>query len=337
MSQKVIKITTPYADWPLVRQTPGGKGVWEDCNFYVNDDSIKECDYWIVCEGLQEKETVTCSEKNTVFFAWEPPSVKKYNHQFLNQFHRVVSSDKDIDHSNLIFSQQGLPWMVGARFLKNRTWDSFKNYDYFNINDIPPKNKLLSVILSNKNFTEGHRLKVAFVEQLKIHFKEAIDIYGVGFKEIPDKWDAIAPYKYHIVLENSTFENYWTEKLSDAYLGNTFPVYYGCVNILNYFSKNSLEIIDISKPKAAIETIENLINNDFYEKRAPSIAGAKKLILNKYNIFPVIRQIIMSDGHNTEKRQITLLPALDFEKHTKKKQNSKILQFIKKKLKLLIK
>ena len=38
--------------------------------------------------------------------------------------------------------------------------------------------------------------------------------------DIPDKWDAIAPYKYHIVFDNLlSNRTHWSEKLADSFLG----------------------------------------------------------------------------------------------------------------------
>jgi hypothetical protein len=40
-------------------------------------------------------------------------------------------------------------------------------------------------------------------------------------------------------LENSQSPHYWTEKLTDAYLGWAFPLYVGCPNVGDYFAKES--------------------------------------------------------------------------------------------------
>ena len=46
-----IKISTQFPEWPLLRQTPGSKGIWDNCQFFVNQD-VEECDMWVVYEGL---------------------------------------------------------------------------------------------------------------------------------------------------------------------------------------------------------------------------------------------------------------------------------------------
>ena len=76
----------------------------------------------------------------------------------------------------------------------------------------------------------------------------------------------ISNSKYHIVLENDSKYNLISEKLYDSYLGLSFPIYYGAPNINNYFDKNSLETIDINDIAGSINTIENAIENNLYEK-----------------------------------------------------------------------
>ena len=46
-----IKITSPYGISPGLRQTPQAKGIWGDCQFFLNE-SIDECDFWIVIDDV---------------------------------------------------------------------------------------------------------------------------------------------------------------------------------------------------------------------------------------------------------------------------------------------
>ena len=55
------------------------------------------------------------------------------------------------------------------------------------------------------------------------------------FNEIKNKFEVISKSKYHIVLENDSKHNLVSEKLYDAYLGLSYPIYYGAPNINEYF------------------------------------------------------------------------------------------------------
>ena len=60
--------------------------------------------------------------------------------------------------------------------------------------EFPNKENRISLIMSNKNFSDGHKKRIKFVDQLqKLPIAKYIDIFGHGYNNIPDKWDAIAP------------------------------------------------------------------------------------------------------------------------------------------------
>jgi hypothetical protein len=276
---------------PIIRQTPGGKGIWGNCHFFVDDDT-KECDWWVVFEGLDKKEKVKCPAGNTIFITGEPESIKKYNQKFINQFGYVITGRQDINHKNIIRDQQALPWMAGIKFINGQFEKQGKNYNWFKKNNNFKKKKIISVIISNKKNTPGHKKRLEFVYLLKKILGNNLDIFGLGIKTIADKKEALIPYKYHLAIENSSCDYYWTEKLSDAFLLNTYPFYYGCPNIHNYFSKKSLSYIDIKKTSSAINIIKKIINNNTYENSIQYTKRSKDLILNKYNLFPFICNIL---------------------------------------------
>jgi len=168
------------------------------------------------------------------------------------------------------------------------------------------KNKLMSIIYSDKKFTDGHVKRHEFVRLLKAHFGDEVDIFGRGFRFVPDKGDAIVDYKYHIVIENSVFPHYWTEKLADAFLGWSLPIYYGCPNIADYFDLDSLVTIDIELPKQSILKIEKIIEENSWDKRLSHIAEARRRILDDYNLFPMIIKLLNLPEKSEAKENIEL-------------------------------
>jgi hypothetical protein len=289
-----IKLSTPNPDFPLIRQTPGSKGIWGDCTFYINQD-IEECDYWIIYDALSGTETTKCPKDNVVLFTGEPPTVKKYSKSFIRQFNTIITCHRDIKHENIIYRQQALPWMAGAKYLKNENkWDSkvFKSYNDFLRTDNRKKDKEISIVISNKAYTNGHEQRIKFLSRLTDTFGDRIHLFGRGFNEIEDKYDCMASYKYSIVLENCSVNDYWTEKLSDAYLCGSFPIYYGCPNILNYFPEGSIARIDIYNVEDSIDKIKSIIDSDKYEHSLDLLEKSKDLVLNKFNLFPSISMLI---------------------------------------------
>jgi hypothetical protein len=168
------------------------------------------------------------------------------------------------------------------------------------------------VIASDKQHTPGHRARYNFVERLKQYFGERLDVFGWGGLEIPDKWDGIAPYKYHIAIENSAQPDYWTEKLSDAYLAGAFPIYHGAQNITDYFPADCLQSIDINKVEASIAKIEDILkSNAFNAKR---LKNGRDLVLEKYNLFALCAEFIRSRQANRIEITQKIKPAHTFVK-----------------------
>lgn len=285
-----IKLSDPFTSWSILRQTPGSLGVWGDYEFIINKE-IKEYDFWVVYEGLNEEESTSCPPQNTIIITGEPPDIKKYNPSFLAQFATVITCQPNITHSNVVLSQQSQPWHAGVFRTPNGTNIIKLDYDYFRKIGEIHKTRLISTICSSKSMTKGHRQRLRFIKKLKTHFGQNIDVFGSGFNSIPDKWDAIYPYKYHIVLENSSIENYWTEKLSDAFLARSYPIYYGCKNLSSYFPTSSFTPIDINEPDQAISIIEEIIEDRTYERSMKYIMESNSLVLDKYNLFPMIAQV----------------------------------------------
>lgn len=306
MNQKKIKLSLPSLDWPILQQTPGSLGIWENCKFFANAE-ISECDYWVIMDDVQTVEKTICPEGNTLLITGEPPDIKKYHRKFTDQFGSVLSCNPAIKHKNLQLWQQALPWHIGRRQIGHKNIQFTKSYDKLKEIREYRKDKLISMIVSDKIMSEGHRQRLEFVKFLRKESKIAIDFFGRGFNEIEDKWDAIYPYQYHIVLENCSYQHYWTEKLTDCFLGGAYPIYFGCPNIHDYFSKASMTTINIFNMQEALAKIEYVIAQHLYEKSVTEIAASKELCLDKYNLFPVICRLANDKTAGNERRQETTI------------------------------
>ena len=306
-----LTVNADLVEYPQIRQTPGRRGVWSDCRFFINQE-VPECDWWVVYDDLPRPEQARCPQRNTLLIVGEPPSVKQVDSRFARQFATVVTC-QEVRHPNVVHTQQCLPWFIGHRYLKDEgRWEHGKAKDYDDLTTLPPvpKTKRLSVISSDKAFTPGHRQRLEFVHHLKRHFGDALDVYGRGLRDFEDKWDAIAPYEYHVVLENSSYKDYWTEKLSDAILAEAFPFYSGCPNIADYFPEGALTPIDLGDFQAACALIEQGIREDRYVSSAAFRAQAKDLVLNTYNLFPFLSTLIQDRPPSADRAAITLQPEI---------------------------
>lgn len=147
------------------------------------------------------------------------------------------------------------------------------------------KSAELSVVLSNKVIHSGHRARLRFVNCLRETLGDRLSIFGRGIRNVDDKADAIDPYKYHLVLENSCERNYWSEKLADAYLGYSFPIYAGCPNVQDWFAPQSLYPINIENPFRAATIVREVLDSQLFEDRQEQILQTRSKVLGELS-FP---------------------------------------------------
>lgn len=88
-------------------------------------------------------------------------------------------------------------------------------------------------------------------------------MYGIGFRQIETKMDALRDYRFSIAIENGYRINCSTEKLSDCFLTGTIPIYFGCPNIGDYFDING--IITFTTKEELENIIRELHQNGEYE------------------------------------------------------------------------
>lgn len=277
---------------------------------FILDESCEEPDFWVVQgKGVRHEQTCRVAPENTIVLTTEPRSVLVYPDEYLRQFGLVCTCQEKTHHPNIHFGPAILPWFVGFTEEKDGSCRYSLDYDMLVKPSNPKeKTKLISVITSNKAFTRGHLERIKLVEKLKEHFGDQLDVFGRGFRDFDDKWDVLRPYKYHIVIENSSQRYYWTEKISDCFLAETFPFYYGCTNFSDYFPMESFLPIDVRQPEQAISLIDKTIAENRFEQVTSVLAQCKQKVLNEYNMFENVARLCDRMDPNAPKQEVTLRP-----------------------------
>lgn len=111
---------------------------------------------------------------------------------------------------------------------------------YFSDGCVYPKSKLVSMIASNKTFCSEHFYRQQIIQK----FSNQCDHFGRGYKQIENKKDGLKDYCFSIAMENATYPNMFTEKITDCFMTGTIPIYYGITNIGDYFDTDGIIILD---------------------------------------------------------------------------------------------
>jgi hypothetical protein len=277
-----LGVTTAVEHKNLHLLCPGGELRWGRWDIALNPPRGSRCDFWIVYAASRDRDRLECASENTLFIAGEPPSKKIYPKAYYAQFHRVISTRAEDPHPRVTASALCLNWHVGLDRFKD---EYLFGYDYLKNLAPPAKENKVSVVCSDLTTTEGQRRRLALLDYLKKQLGESIVHYGRGFTPIPDKMSAIAPYRYHLVLENSASPHYWTEKLADAYLGWAYPIYVGCPNLDEYFPEAGFSPVSVDEPEVAARTIASLLAKPPSESETHVVSECRTLVLDRYNPF----------------------------------------------------
>lgn len=124
------------------------------------------------------------------------------------------------------------------------------------------KNKLVSFIGSTKKTKEfsGYTLRNTII---KNNYEKLIK-FGRGHNEIKYKLEGLKDFMFSIVIENCSYDYYFTEKIIDCFRTGTIPIYWGCPSIGNFFNSNGIITFE------NIDELNNILNNiseyDYYQK-----------------------------------------------------------------------
>tara|TARA_A200000159_G_C7320195_1_gene338548 strand:- start:90 stop:917 length:828 start_codon:yes stop_codon:yes gene_type:complete len=109
------------------------------------------------------------------------------------------------------------------------------------------KNKLCSIIMSEKQWNAGHRQRHSIYQHIK---NDGVDGYGKCCgNPVENKIDSLKDYMFSLAMENEAppflfykSTDYFSEKVLDCFLTGTIPVYLGNPTIKNYFNKDGILI-----------------------------------------------------------------------------------------------
>lgn len=268
---------------------------------------------WLVCaqpKGVELETRIPRSRR--VLLVGEPAALNYLPAKFVNQFGILISPYAVSGFSGFWYpSHVGWPWFFAAR-RQHKTFTPTQTFQQLVDLPCPTKIEAVSAIVSNKVMHDGHRKRLRFLAMLKERLGEKLVVLGQGIREIDDKAEAILPFAYHLSLENAIEPNYWTEKLSDAFLGWALPIYAGAPNIDQWFPPDSLLRIDFNQPEAACDLVETAIAQQLHQTRLPQIAAARQRVLFHETAFDVIARAITAcpqvDDRSTSVEMLHTIP-----------------------------
>jgi len=201
-----------------------------------------------------------------------------------NSYNNIINLEDKFDY---ILTYDTNLLKKGGKYLKYVVGQSRVNLEDAKIYD---KNKLVSMIASNKTYAIGHNFRHIVANSLAS--KRNIDMWGSGYKYFTDKREPLQDYYFSISIMNSNVDNYFTEVLVDNFMLGTIPIFWGCPNIGDYFDIDG--IITFNTLEELDNILENLTVEDYY-KRLDSVKRnleiAKKYVSTDDRIADILTNI----------------------------------------------
>lgn len=69
-------------------------------------------------------------------------------------------------------------------------------------------------------------------------------------------------FKFGLVMENTKTEGYVSEKILNAFMGGTVPIYYGTEDVFKIFNRKAFVFYDEDDPKATVKEVERLLRDE---------------------------------------------------------------------------
>lgn len=286
---------------------PRGVPTWGACD-YIFDPDCRDYEWLVVYDDLPRpagrrfrfwEEPLPCPREHTLLITTEPSTIKVYGHRYTRQFGVVLTSQEPwaLRHSHAMYRQPGLVWYYGATGHGNVVISSRGSYDSI-VRNVPlNKTRLLSTVCSTKRQKHTlHHARVGFVNALQTALPE-LEVFGHGWNYLPDKADALDPYRFHVAIENHVCPHHWTEKLADAFLGLCLPFYHGCPNYADYFPAESVIPINIHDFEGSLDIIRRAARDEEDVKRRPALLESRRLYLERYWLFAQVAHIVSARHH----------------------------------------
>ncbi|MDB9763069.1 glycosyltransferase family 10 [Amylibacter sp.] len=257
-SQEPAIAIIPYGSWPTLglRNMPLDRLEWP----IGRPERLRQG----TVSSLTEKDHLITFPRKPVFFLSrykvkanislmivEPDSIHnhylKLSKYFYWRFYKILTKNKQL----LNILDNGSFFYLGSTFLRK--------IDKIDIQ----KNNLASLIASSQNELKGHKLRHKIAKYIKNN-ELNIAVIGRGYKPFENKEDGLKSFRYSIVIENSSEQDYFTEKVVDACLLETIPIYWGAPNISKYFDIRGFIVCNSSDE--IVEALKNLSIKDYNRK-----------------------------------------------------------------------
>jgi hypothetical protein len=279
------------------KMTPNKSGEWGKLK---GVGTYQEADYFGVIDYLPSDLKGKIDERRCVFLGAHPETM----HAYRNMDNYICLAKADCRNT------------IG--FLE---WWIEYDYDYISNLEPPEKINTLATVVSNARSQSYHRKRIEWLDRFAKIAPNHFDLYGriqptstdnfnkfyrgsCGSSDargaaatgginnhMVGKENIYSKTKYMIEFD-ATGSNYFSERVLDCMFLWAMPIYWGGSGLHKYLPENSFRYLNIDGNG---EDVLDIINSDFYEKNLPALKQARELLLNKYQLWPRLHELIYGE------------------------------------------
>ena len=231
------------------------------------------------------------SRSRTAFILTEPPEIHLYPIPYLAQFGHVIGPSFSYlaQLNNHYQTHSFIPWHIGVIYSASSPIKiALTQLETLNLD----RSSKLVVINSGKCITPAQKRRIEFIEFLKLRMPQELEVYGRDDRPICDKSTALASSKYHLAIENSQHNGYWTEKLADGLFMRNIVFYCGAPDIKIYFPGSSIFQLNLNNFEESFQTIQMAITQDIYSQLSNEIAENRTRLFDHVSFPNLIENLL---------------------------------------------
>jgi hypothetical protein len=241
------------------------------------------------CELYVDRIPITPKTSVRVLWVLEPNEISGFKQSVINNYDKfdlILTWDKNI----LLSCPNAKLFPYGTTWIKDFEFPGQKEY-------------CITTLIGGKTMVSGHYLRHQIPEISKLITSIPVHLYNsinTSFKQLPELRQMVSTSskneffysQFHIVIENVTSDNWFTEKIVDCFQTKTIPIYIGCENIGDFFDikgifhiKSLEEMVEVCN-NITPETYQNMLDyvNINYEK-SMNYHDHKKRLEDAVNLF----------------------------------------------------
>ena len=271
--------------------TPNRSGSW---NNLKGVPKIEDADVVFMMEspGISRPELIEKLRTKKLFvIRHEPPDVISSSRLGLNAIPQELR-----EKTTLVDYETQPIWF----FSKWELAYSHTHEDFLSMQHSERTSKL-SCLVSNKSFVPGHIKRLNFIKKLILEEPELLTLFGrnkinyrshMGSLSAEKKYLAYEGFEYTLCFENSRIQNYFSDKMFDAMLMWSMPIYWGAPNVADYLPSDSFHMLSENLDEGDLERVKDICKGQPSEKNIKALKEARQLILEKYSLWPSLQYVL---------------------------------------------